>query len=248
MPQIQIGRLLTAGVILAFTSLISVFMLTESDDIVADMKLNPTSGTYEINEEFEVLVEVSSKVPVNVFSGDIWYDPKILNVKSINYNTKVADLWAVEPWFENGDGTITFAGGTTKKNGFTGNGTLLNITFESIAEGEGSLQLVNSVILKHDGLGSETKLASDAIDAIFTIAPEQMAEDIVAKPADNSGHIKTIKQKPSTDLNNDGKTTVVDVSIFMIHLSSQNKLSDFNQDNKVNTKDLSIILNDIKKD
>lgn len=98
--------------------------------------------------------------------------------------------------------------------------------------------MVETRILKHDGLGTDAEL-STPIDAIFSIIPSALT-DI---KNDTTISVARISTQNSTDLNNDGQTSLADVSIFMIHLALQNLRSDFNNDGSVNTTDLSILLN-----
>ena len=52
-----------------------------------------------------------------------------------------------------------------------------------------------------------------------------------------------VKERPSTDLNGDGRQSISDISIFMINMAGDDPRYDFNLDGAVNTKDLSILLN-----
>lgn len=207
------------------------------------ISLTPGSGTVPVEATFTVRVRVSSDIPVNVFQGLITFDSGRLQVERIDYNTSIASLWAEEPWYENGDGTISFIGGTTITGGFVGEGDLIAITFRSTEPGAASVTLKEARVLKHDGLGTDVPV-SKPIDALFTVAPEELERDTVTKSYDTKGPtIDILPPNRSTDLNGDGLQNIVDVSIFMRHLSSQNARSDFNGDGLVSAKDLSIILN-----
>lgn len=244
MPSIPAGYLLTGAIIAAFLSLGSIVVTPKLQAPLADITISPQTGTFTIGDTFTVDVRVESTVPTNVFSGLISFDSDILVVESIDYNTSLADLWAIEPWYSNGDGTLNFAGGTTRSGGFVGKEKLLSATFRSIGEGEGVLSLGKARVLRHDGLGTDASL-SDPIDAVFIVSPQELAEKTVSKETSSSGNVRVLSKENSTDLNDDGKTTLADVSIFMLHLSSQNLRSDFNDDGKVGTKDLSILMNAI---
>lgn len=231
--------------------LISAVLITVSGSMLAniigqaeaDMYLSPSAGTYKIGETILVSLRVKSEVPTNVFSGNLKFNPEFLVVDKIDYNTSVADLWAIEPWFQNGDGTLQFAGGSTDSAGFVGDEQLILITFKTIAKGETTLELIDASILKHDGLGSEASVEEHPIDALFSLGMEELKSDVVFWQDWSGGIIAVEPEKPLTDLNSDGKQTVADVSIFMVDLVKKNLRSDFNQDGVVDTKDLSIILN-----
>ncbi len=144
--------------------------------------------------------------------------------------TPQLDLWAKEPWYNRGDGTITFAGGSTKPGGFVGDGVLLTVWLKGKNESVSKIQIEDAQILKHDGLGTETSI-KPTIESIFNIYSAETK----------------VEEKQKTDLNNDGKTDISDISIFMLNLTTQNKQSDFNGDGKVGPSDLSIILDKINK-
>jgi hypothetical protein len=208
----------------------------------ADMRTEAELHTRIVGEEFEVQLVVESSIPVNAFSGDLTFNTDVLSVARIDYNTSIANLWVQEPWYSNGEGTINFAGGTTKAGGFQGTGTLITVTFTTLKEGQGFIGITNARILQHDGLGSETNL-EQPIDAIFTIENSTgNSVDVLHKSDPKSTWFNVQKEKPSTDLNADGEQTIADVSIFMMQMVSQNMQSDFNEDGKVSATDLSILL------
>jgi hypothetical protein len=161
-------------------------------------------------------------------------------VKSIDYNTSIADLWAEEPWYSNGTGTVNFTGGTTRTGGFTGTGSLVTITFSTKATGEATIHMEEMQILAHDGLGTSVPVTVP-IDVIFAISKEQLDFETRLETSIPGPTLTVIPAPPQTDLNNDGKQSIADTSIFMTDLLKKNLRSDFNQDGTVNLKDLSIL-------
>lgn len=239
MPQIQLGRLLIAGVI---ASIVGVgALMSPLGKPTADMHIEPQQGTRSVGETFTVDIVVEASEPVNVFKGDLRFDHEILTVESISYNTSIADLWAEEPWYSNGDGTLNFIGGTTQTNGFVGDGALLSITFSTDAVGKAAIRMREVRILRHDGFGRDA-LVAKPIDAIFTVESQELERQTVLQKSVSGPDVTVLPKPPTTDLNGDGRQTIADVSIFMGHLVSQNMRSDFNMDGRVNTADMSIIL------
>ena len=207
------------------------------------MRTEADIRTLKVGEQFQVRLIVESSVQVNAFEGDLSFNRAVLEVSGINYNTSIADLWVQEPWYSNGEGTIAFAGGTTKPGGFSGTGTLITVNFTTLKEGQGFIGITNARILQHDGLGTETTL-QQPIDAIFTVENASTNNvDVLRKSDPESTWFAVLHEKPKTDLNADGKQTIADISIFMMQMVSQNMQSDFNEDGKVTAADLSIILN-----
>ncbi len=240
MPQLPFYGLLVASVVAGALS--ASVLVTRLNGQPTTISLTPDTGTMSVEDALTVYVRVSSEIPVNVFQGVIAFDSARLQVERIDYNTSIANLWAEEPWYENGDGTISFIGGTTMTGGFVGDGDLIAVTFRSTSPGTASVSLTEVRVLQHDGLGTDVEIAKP-IDALFTVAPEVLERDTVTKSSDAKGPIIDILPlNRSTDLNGDGIQNIVDVSIFMRHLSSQNTRSDFNSDGLVSTKDLSIML------
>ena len=222
-------------------TLIGVYSLViQSNDPETEMHLEPRSGVTTLNEKFTISVLVDSDIAVNAFSGQLSYNPKIIEVSEIKYNTSIADLWVEEPWYSNGDGTIQFAGGTTAPGGFTGSGSLLEIIFNPIASGEAQISLNTAQIFIHDGFGTEANITQN-IDSLFTVtAIEKQAKLVV--DSQSKGTITIITDASRFDLNNDQKINLADISIFILNLLSNNPRFDFNQDGHVNTTDLSLIL------
>lgn len=229
---------LVASAFIGFTALISVLMLPASITPDTQMRLEPLSGTIKEGDIFTVEVVVDTQTAANVFAGELIYDTEFFAIDSIDYNTSIADLWAEEPWYNRGENIIHFAGGTTRRGGFIGEGTLITVHFRSIAEGSGTLAISNPQILLHDGLGTLAEVGTP-IDAIFTVE-NPLPNKITSQSTGSS--IRVVEELPSTDLNGDGKQNIVDVSIFMLNIAGSDPRYDFNQDGKVNTIDLNILL------
>ena len=226
--------LLVAVAILGAVAVTGFEMLPSAFPAEARMYIEPESHTAVLGDTVVLTVRAESSIPVNVFAGDITFNKEVLQVQSIDYNTSIADLWAIKPWYENGAGTLTFGGGTTKHDGFTGNGALVTITFKTVGAGDSAVHLKNVHILKHDGLGTDATV-KDSIDSILTVLPP-------AVPERTNSHIAVVKEVPSADLNGDCVVTVKDVSIFMLHLFGNDPRFDFNLDGTVDTDDLRILL------
>lgn len=225
---------LSSEILIAAVSMIASLLGTYE----ANMRLDPQQGWPQLEESFAVHIVVEAQTPVNVFMGDISFDPNYLTVESIRYNNAVADLWTTEPWYSNGAGTINFAGGTTRPGGFTGLDTLITIEFTTKKVGDARVSFEEIRILRHDGLGNDATIAKP-MDGLFSVQ-NQTSEIITAKTGNNT-RIHVIPERQQTDLNGDGQQTIVDVSIFMRDLTTQNLQSDFNQDGRVTLADMSIL-------
>lgn len=204
------------------------------------MMIDPLQASTKAGGAFTIDVVVSATTPVNAFAGEVQFDSDILSVVKIDYNNSIADLWAKVPWYQNGEGTINFAGGTTVTGGFTGSGSLLTVTFATKKTGVTNVVISSAQILKHDGYGSNTTVATSQ-KSLFTIMedPTTIPETTIVN---QSTQVVVGTTPDPLDLSGDGKHTIADVSIFMTHLVANNTSSDFNQDGKVTLADLSILL------
>lgn len=235
---------LVASAIVGFIAVIGFLTLPIATDTVAEMRLEPMSKTLAVGETFTVEVIVESPTPVNVFAGELSFDKDTLQVQSIDYNTSIADLWAEEPWYSNGEGTLKFIGGTTQRGGFTGSQVLITISFKTLQEGTGSLVINDATILQHDGLGTDAPLA-EPIDALFTITPEATTtpalSNLIKTDSQNTNY-EIVTVLPSPDLNGDGKQSITDTSILLLNLGSSNMRYDLNLDGFVNLIDFNIVM------
>ena len=232
---------LVASAFIAFIAIFGISVIPNKDTSSISLYITPEKKVVPINELFEVEIKVKSDVPVNVFAGELKFDHDVLTIRSIDYNTSIADLWAEEPWYSNGDGTLNFTGGTTKQGGFKGDDTLIRVSFETIKSSEGTITLNNPRILLHDGLGTDAAL-NETIDTFIVVNGEKLQDNVNMSESDSKTDYKIVETPPSTDLNNDGKQSIADISIFMINIASDNIRYDFNLDGEVNIKDLNILL------
>lgn len=230
-------RFLIAGVIISFISL----GLATTDNEVANITISPTDHNPTLHEDFTITLFISADEPVNAFTGVLEYEPTELRIIAIDYNISLADLWAELPWYNDGEGTLTFTGGTTRPGGFTGSDQILTVTFKALTPGKTVLHMRNVRILRHDGFGTDAPVPQP-IDHIFTVTPGSIKSEVITKTDSVAGpQIKVLAPATAIDLNSDGKQSLADTSIFMIHLAGQNLRSDFNQDGKVDLTDLSIL-------
>ncbi len=240
MPQVSFSWFLITGAIAGIVSA-GVF-LASLTGVPTAMYLLPENGHIENGQTIIITVQAKSETPVNVFKGIVRFSPQHLVIEKIDYNTSIANLWAEEPWYSNGDGTMSFIGGTTQNGGFTGEGSLITITFKGIATGDAHLSFSDVQILAHDGLGTYTSVQTP-IDSLFTVTSSKLSQETVSTTKGADPTITILPIGKNTDLNGDGLHTITDISIFMQHLATQNIRSDFNDDGIVSITDISIILN-----
>lgn len=230
------GRILVTSIIAAVIGLGSYVIQVEQPE--TSMTISPTNATGLVGSDIVVNVVVESVTPVNAFAGEIHFDSSKLEVASINYNNSIADLWAEEPWYKNGDGTIGFAGGSTRPGGFTGSDTIITVTFHTKEVGVSEVGITRAQILKHDGLGSEANITPQ-IDGLFTVTAEP-APAISTKK--QTTQVVIASAGIDLDFSNDGRQSLADVSVFLQHLLTGNLAGDITGDGRVSLADLSILL------
>jgi len=229
---------LTASAILGTLALLNVYLSSSS---AYSLSVKSAKKTITVGDSITIHIEASATTPTNVFSGVVHFDPSLFTIKEIHYNTSIADLWTEEPWYSNGDGTVTFAGGTTRSGGFSGTGDLITIVFTSLAIGTQNIYIDEARILLHDGLGTDAVV--EAPSTIFNIT---RATPPVGKTAETS--IAIIPKKEKLDLNNDGKITIADLSVFFSFYYKNDLQADFNNDQKVSLADASILMTALRSD
>lgn len=234
---------LIASAFVGFIAVMSMLAVPEVSNPVTSMRLEPLQKILALGETFTVAVAVESTIPVNVFAGELLFNQDTLEVQSIDYNTSIADLWAEKPWYSNGNGTLNFIGGTTKKGGFTGNGKLVTITFKTKIQGAGTLFIKDAQILQHDGLGTNAPLSAP-IDALFTVEAKSSSTTSVnlLSEGTKASTYEVVPKLPSTDLNGDGKQNISDVSILLLNIGTGDLHYDLNLDGFVNLDDFNIVL------
>jgi hypothetical protein len=226
---------LTASAILAAFAIFSIYL----SPAPYALSIHSKNTTIQLGEPVIITVEAQAASPVNVFSGIIRFDPQFFRVEEISYNTSVANLWTEEPWYNYGDGTVSFAGGTTHNSGFSGKGTLLTITFIPRTIGTQTISIDDARILLHDGLGSDALV--DTPDTIFTII--RTTDPLIPSPPTT---IAIIPSQATLDLTGDGRITITDLSAFFTLYYRNDLRGDFNGDGIVTITDASILMSALR--
>lgn len=231
--------LLIASVVVAIVGALG-YVATPFVSDTMTMVLTAEKHRFTPAEPIEYTVRVTAGEPVNVFAGKILFDDTLLAVENISYNTDMANLWAEKPWYDDGAGTIHFAGGTTRSGGFIGTDNLLTVTFSSKKIGTGGIALSEARLLLADGIGTDAQL-SKPTDQLITIIETTPPEAIMLTEPVTAEQVEVVARL-ETDLNGDGTTSIADVSALLFSLTTQDSSADINGDGTVGTGDLSILL------
>lgn len=168
------SKLITAAVALC------VFLLVAEAASAATLSLTPSTGVYTTGSSFTATVKLNTQgQPINAAEGVLKFNPKELQVLSINQNSSIFNLWTIEPTFSNSAGTVSFGGGSPR--GYTGSsGTILSVTFMPKNAGTAAVNFTSGSALAADGQG--TNVLSSMKGGSYTIgaqATNPQPEEIV---------------------------------------------------------------------
>jgi len=195
--------------------------------------LNPNTTTVAAGEILSIEVGVSANTPINAVDIQVEFPSDKVEVFSIDRGQSVLTIWTEDPIVTSN--SIQFVGGTFKR-GFIGEHEVATIKFRALETGQYELNVEEVVFVAGDGTGKEVPVEKHVSNtlSLFNYDENTTAEEI--KIAVESGI--------PTDLNNDGKVTLQDISAFMGAWNQKTQLFDFNNDGKMTFKDFSIILAD----
>lgn len=139
----------------------------------ASLYFSPSSGNYNVGQDFSVSVYVSSAdQAMNAAQGAISYPSDRLQVTSLSKAGSIMSLWVQEPSYASG--AINFEG-IVLNPGFTGGaGKIITINFKVKAAGSGTLSFTSGSVLANDGQGTNilSGLSTANFSLISTVAPE----------------------------------------------------------------------------
>ncbi|MFZ2555221.1 MAG: hypothetical protein WAZ27_03870 [Minisyncoccia bacterium] len=232
---ITVVTILTVLVLGNTTSLISLVASSASSlgDYDAVIFLSPEGAEHiTVGETARIDVRVNTGMPINAVGATLLYPPQMLEILGISKEYSFLDLWTEETSIDEESGEIRFSGGTLTSGGHIGLGTVLSLTVRAKETGKIELSFKEAQIFGHDGRGAaiESDMRSFAYDS------EESSSDTglpVERPVD---------QEIAADFNDDGKTSLADLSILAVQLmSTYNTRYDLDRDGMVNLKDVSIL-------
>jgi hypothetical protein len=150
--------------------------------------LSSGSGTYLAGKEISTrLVVNSGGIPgINAAEGQINFDPLSLQVKSLNTDKSIFELWTSKPKIDNKKGTITFGGGLPGKFKESA-GVIMNIIFTPKKSGKTLLSFATSSVLSGDGKAKN--ILADKLEGYYYLGPSSQVKSAQALTARLSGRI-----------------------------------------------------------
>ena len=91
-------------------------------------------------------VNINTKVPINALGATISFPKESFDIVGISKEKSFFNLWTEDTTIAEGLGEIRFSGGTTKRGGVMGTGTVFTITVRAKGSGSAELQFKNTRI------------------------------------------------------------------------------------------------------
>ncbi|MFT5831713.1 MAG: hypothetical protein ACI9SY_000081 [Candidatus Paceibacteria bacterium] len=195
--------------------------------------LSSDSRTIEVGQILTVEVGVSAHTPINAVDITVVFPPDKVEVFSVDRGQSVLTLWTEDPIIATD--YVQLTGGTFRR-GFVGQHEIVSIKFRALTTGQYEIRSQDITFVAGDGTGAEIASASNLANktTLFNFDENTTSKEIEV----------AIASGITTDLNQDGKVTLQDISAFMGAWNKRNQLFDFNNDGKMSFKDFSIILAD----
>jgi hypothetical protein len=230
-------RVSSATVKYMFPAVLGTMLLLGASNITSVdqsyVYLSSDSRTVEVGQMLILEVAVSAHTPINAVDITVVFPPDKVEVFSVDRGQSVLTLWTEDPIVSTD--YVQFIGGTFRR-GFVGQHKIASIKFRALAAGQYKIRSQDITFVAGDGSGNEVTATDNNAGkmALFNFDESTSAEEIKV----------AIAAGITTDLNQDGRVTLQDISAFMGAWNTRTQLFDFNNDGRMSFKDFSIILAD----
>jgi hypothetical protein len=191
-------------------------------------------------------ININARIPINAVGVTVKFPQDMLEIVSVSKEKSFLDLWTEDTAIKEDTGEVHFSGGTLMHGGITGSSTALTLSIRAKKAGEAVLSFEEAQVYASDGKGASV----DSDTHSFTIEiPSPSTTPAVASSRSGGGATSGTPAAPlprSFDLNGDGKVTIVDISILIVHIfATYDARYDFDMDGSVGISDLSILLSKV---
>lgn len=146
----------------------------------ANLRLSPSSGDYNIGQNFSVDVLVSNNVDnINGASAVVTFPSDLLEVRSVSKSGSILTIWAEEPTFSNSQGKVSMEGVLLNPGFSDQQGKVVTINFRAKSAGQATINVSSGSVLANDGNG--TNVVNNLGSASFNI--KQGADVVDEDPA-----------------------------------------------------------------
>lgn len=195
--------------------------------------LSSDQATVEVGDLFVVEVGVSAHAPINAVDITVNFPADKVEVFSVDRGQSVLTLWTQDPVARST--SVQLSGGTFRR-GFIGEHQIVEITFRATATGQYTMNATDVTFVAGDGTGNKVPASNHIAGTatLFNFDETTSAEEIKI----------AIAAGVTTDLNQDGRVTLQDISAFMAVWQSRTQILDFDGDGRMTFRDFSILLAD----
>ena len=172
--------------LLFIASTFIAYFFTASSVFASDAAifLAPITGTYTTGATFTLSVMVGSGgEAINAIEGKLEYDPKEIEVVSIDKSSSVLTSWTVEPVFSNDTGDLSF-GGLLATSTILSRGEVLKFTVHTLRTGELHIRFASGAAV-HAADGTGGNILSQLSGGVYVTKPN--VTDPTAPAAIQSG-------------------------------------------------------------
>jgi len=196
------------------------------------------SAKIPVGQSTSVDININTETAVNAVGATVKYPPDMVQIVSISKEKTFLDLWTEDTAIREDDGEIHFSGGTLKPGGLKGTGTILTISLKALKPGTVHIFFKDAEIYAHNGTGLVVDRDTRSIS--YEVTPPTT----VSAPGGVSHQPQPFT--PSSDLNGDGRITLIDVSILTFRLlGSYDPRYDLDVNGEIGLSDISILLSKI---
>ncbi len=135
-----------------------------------------------VSQQFQadIIIDTSGE-NINAIEGELYFQRGFLGIKEISDGNSIVNFWIQRPKLTL-DNKIIFSG--IIPGGYSGKGKIFSVVFQSLKQGDTSIDFGNLKILLNDGSGTPVQTSSTR--ARVKISNIKVSEEILrAKPADS---------------------------------------------------------------
>lgn len=217
-------------IMLGIFAVLSAAAITSEND--SYVRLEPSETLVMNGESFLIDIYAFAHIPVNAIDVAVEFSPDMVEIESVDIGRSVLTIWTQEPIIR--ENTILFSGGTFRR-GFLGEHIVATIKVKAKYTGKTEFLVRDVKLLAGDGKGTPVSIDetdSKSKTSFYIYDQNEDPEQISAKLG--------ISINP--DIDDDGKVSLRDISVFMVAWHSKSITYDFNNDGRMNFFDFSIIL------
>ena len=199
-----------------------------------------TSSNIHIGDVTDVDIDINAAVPINAVGITVLYPKDSLEIIGISKQKSFFDLWTEDTVIKESSGELHFSGGTTRKGGLVGTSTMLTVSFRAKKIGDATVSVEDLQVYAADGAGTLENSWSRTLT--ITASLPTLNSSLAKTPVDSASSTIPVPHKVLGDFDGDGKVTLVDASILMLHmLMPYDPQFDLDNNGSIGFSDLSVL-------